>query len=140
MTDRFRTLLVRSWNRDGAVALLRIWLGIVMIVHGNGKFFGDKTGFSAKLSELGFPASELFAWLAATSEFVGGILLVVGLFSRPAALFVAGTMIVAAFVAHFDDPFSKKELALTYLVSSLVILIAGPGKMSLDNLLFGRRS
>ncbi len=136
---KLSTFLTRAWQRDGALALLRVWLGVVMIIHGNSKFFGDKSGMTENLSNLGFPAPEVFAWLAAFGEFGGGVLLVIGLLTRPAAILVGITMSVAAFVAHGGDPFAKKELALAYLVMAIVVAIAGPGKMSIDNGLFGRR-
>ena len=133
----FSTFLTRSWSRDGAMLLLRLWLGSMMIMHGWGKVFGGVENLTERVTQMGFPLPEFFAWSAAFSEFAGGILLVLGLFTRPASFFVAATMIVAGFIRHFDDPFAKKELALTYLVMAIVILIAGPGKTSLDRLLFG---
>lgn len=137
--SRLSSFLSRSWSRDSAILLLRLWLGAMMILHGYGKVFERMDGFAEGVAKLGFPAPELFAWLAALSEFGGGILLIVGLFSRPASIFVFFTMFVAAFIRHFDDPFGKKELALTYLVMAIVLAIAGPGKYSLDKKLFGKK-
>ena len=127
--------LTRTWSRDRAILLLRLWLGAMMIQHGWGKVFGNMDRFTNGVAEMGFPAPELFAWAAALSEFGGGILLLLGLFTRPTAFFVACTMLVAGFIRHFDDPFSKKELALTYLVIAVAIFIAGPGKAALDKVL-----
>jgi putative oxidoreductase len=70
--------------------------------------------------------------IAMLSEFVGGILVAIGLATRPAALFVTATMLGAAFVAHSGDPFSKKESALAYALVALVVLVAGPGRYSVD--------
>lgn len=128
--------LTQSYSRDGAIAFLRIWLGAMMIVHGYSKVFGDNTRFFEGVADMGFPVPELFGWLAAFSEFGGGVLLILGLLTRPAALLVAATMGVAAFVRHFDDPFGNKELPLTYMVIAIALLIAGPGKISLDRRLF----
>ena len=136
---RGSSLLIRSFSRDGAVALLRIWLGAMMVVHGYPKMFGDNTKFFARVEEMGFPAPELFGWLAAFSEFGGGVLLILGLMTRPAALLVTVTMGVAALIRHFDDPFDRKELPLTYMVIAIAVLFAGPGKISLDRRLFGSR-
>lgn len=136
--SRTATFLSRSYSRDGAVLLLRIWLGAMMIMHGYGKVFERMDGFANGVAEMGFPFPEVFAWAAALSEFAGGLLLIVGLFTRPAGLFVSATMFVAAFIAHFDDPFGKKELALTFLTIALAIVIAGPGRFSIDRRLFGR--
>ncbi|MGE3802954.1 MAG: DoxX family protein [Candidatus Kapaibacterium sp.] len=136
--SRLSIFLTRSWSRDWAILLLRLWLGSMMIYHGWGKVFGNIDKFTEGVAKMGFPMPEFFAWSAALSEFGGGLLLIFGLFTRPAAMFVGITMIVAGFVRHLDDPFGKKELSLTYLVLALVILIAGPGKAALDRLLFNR--
>lgn len=132
MASRFSAFLNRSYSHDNAVLLLRLWLGAMMIVHGYGKVFGGLERFTAGVEKMGFPAPELFAWAAALSEFGGGILLILGLFTRPAAIFVTCTMFVAAFIRHMDDPFGKKELSITYLVLALILLITGPGRLSLD--------
>lgn len=138
MPSRFAVFLTRSWSRDAAVLILRLWLGAMMISHGQGKVFTGTTKLTASVEGMGFPAPEFFAWAAALSEFGGGILLVLGLFTRPAAILVSCTMFVAGFIRHFNDPFGKKELALTFLTVALVVLIAGPGKYSLDRWIFGR--
>lgn len=134
MASRFSAFLNRSYSHDNAVLLLRLWLGAMMIVHGYGKVFGGIERFTQGVAKMGFPAPELFAWAAALSEFAGGILLIIGLFTRPAALLVTATMFVAAFIRHMDDPFGKKELSITYLVLALVLLITGPGKLSVDRM------
>lgn len=131
--------LSRSWSRDYAILLLRVWLGSMMVVHGWGKVFGGVGKLTERVASMGFPLPEFFAWSAALSEFGGGILLILGLFTRPAAFLVFCTMFVAGFIRHLDDPFGKKELALTYLVMAVVVLIAGPGKAALDRVLFGHR-
>ncbi len=138
MPSRLSVFLTRSYSRDSAVLLLRLWLGGMMILHGYGKVFGGVDKLTERVESMGFPAPELFAWAAALSEFGGGILLIIGLFTRPAAIFVFFTMFTAAFIRHFDDPFGKKELALTYMVLALVLLIAGPGRFGMDRQLFGR--
>ena len=131
--------LARSYNRDWAIGLLRIWLGVMMVYHGVPKFFGDRSGMIGWLSDVGVPAPEFFAFMAGFGEFVGGVLLILGLVTRPAAILTTITMLVAVFGKHLDDPFGKKELGLAYLVMSLVILIAGPGRHSLDRIFFGRK-
>ena len=137
--SKLALFLSRSWSRDSTILLLRLWLGSMMIYHGWGKVFGNIDGFAAGVANMGFPMPELFAWAAALSEFGGGILLVIGLFTRPAAFFITFTMFIAAFVRHLDDPFGEKELALTYLVIAIAITIAGPGKAALDKVLFARK-
>lgn len=113
--------------------LLRLWFGLVLAFgHGLGKL-GNYEKFVAGVGgKHGIPLPELTAPFAIASELVGGILLALGLFTRAAAVAVAGTMLVAAFWVHSSDPFMKKEFALAYAVAALVVLISGPGKYSLD--------
>lgn len=132
--------MVTPFSIETSGALLRIMLGAVMITHGYGKVFGDVSRLSGGVGAMGFPAPEFFAWAAAISEFFGGIMLILGLFTRFWSAMIGITMFVAAFVAHAADPFQKKELALVYLVVSIVIFLLGPGRASIDHLLFGRRS
>jgi putative oxidoreductase len=65
------------------------------------------------------------------------LLLALGLFTRISALFVAGTMLVAGLFIHAADPFSRRELAFGYAAVAVAVLIAGPGRFSLDKRLFG---
>src|SRR3989338_2225058 len=98
---------------DAGLLWLRVLRGAAMVYHGYGKVFGGHMeGMIQGVAGMGFHAPVFFAWAAALSEFAGGILLVLGLFTRPAALFILITMGVAAFVAHANDPFTPKELAL----------------------------
>lgn len=112
---------------------LRVTMGSGIAYHGYQKIFG---GFIGKLAEgvkgMGFPYPEAFAWAAALSEFLGGILIALGVGTRAAAFFVFSTMAVAAFLAHAADPFNKKELALAYWAISGALMLTGAGPYSLD--------
>lgn len=88
---------------------------------------------------MGFPAPEAFAWAAGLAEFAGGLLLALGLLTRPAALFAGTTLAVAFFVRHAPDPFTAKEKALVYLLACICLLLTGAGKFSIDAML-GRGS
>ncbi|MBS1911095.1 MAG: DoxX family protein [Bacteroidetes bacterium] len=129
------SLLATPFGTGLAPALLRLWVGIMLITHGTGKVMGGMEKFTAGVTKLGFPAPEAFAWAAALSEFAGGIALVLGLGTRVACIFICCTMFVAAFVQNAGKPFSQQELAVTYLVLAIVIFIAGPGRYSIDALL-----
>jgi putative oxidoreductase len=124
--------------QDLGLALVRVGFGLSLaLAHGLGKL-SHPDQFVNGLTQGGFPAPALLGWVAILSEFAGGLLLALGLLTRPAAAFVIGTLGVAAFHVHGADPYQKKELALAYVVVGLAFLIAGPGRYSLDALLARR--
>ena len=119
---------------------LRLATGAGIGYHGYQKLFhSDMSQLTAGVAKMGFPQPEIFAWAAALSEFLGGILIATGLFTRTAALFVFCTMTVAAFVAHGKDPLQTKELALAYWAISGAIIFTGGGGFSLDSMLFKKK-
>ncbi|HEX2879202.1 MAG TPA: DoxX family protein [Polyangiaceae bacterium] len=127
-----RSVSSDPFSIDAALFALRLGVGSMMAFsHGLKKVTGLGTFFDS-VARHGLPFPGLLAPAAALSEFVGGLLLALGLFTRSAASFVLITMLVAAFWVHRADPFSKKEMALLYACCTLVLLLAGPGKWSLD--------
>ena len=118
----------------GDVGLLFLRLaGVGLATHGYTKVFGGGIdGVISAASDMGFPLPAIFGWAAAVSELLGGALVAVGLFTRPAAVFAAITMFVAAFLRHASDSFKERELALAYLVILLALACMGPGKWSVD--------
>jgi putative oxidoreductase len=141
-------------TRDLGLLILRLAGGGLALAHGWGKVISLSAGQGERLiagvAELGFPAPGLFAWAAALAEFVGGLLVVIGLGTRVAAAFAAFTMIVAAFGRHKahlhllgllglqqNTPemlraWGNPELALVYLCAFLAIALIGPGRFALD--------
>ncbi len=77
--------------------------------------------------------------LALIVEIVASFLLIIGLFTRPAALLLMVTMLVAAFGAHAADAFSVRESSLLYFVIYLLIFTVGPLQYSVDQMLMKRR-
>src|SRR6056297_32581 len=113
------------------LAFFRISMSLMMVTHGLPKFqkliagdfeFGDPIGIGATPS----------LFLAVIGEFICPILVIVGYKTRLASIPTAITMLVAAFIAHSDDPFGSKEKALLYLVTFITIALLGPGKYSID--------
>jgi putative oxidoreductase len=120
---------------------LRLVLAVVFIQHGSEKVFGafGGEGWSAWLSEsqyapLGF-MRPAWLWLAAAalSEFVGGILVLLGLFTRAGAFFIACVMATAIYVVGLPALYQFSLLAMT-----VALVIAGGGKFSVDQLIAGR--
>lgn len=128
----FSTTFERTALQDLSITALRAFFGLSMAFgHGLGKIpVGDQ--FVAGVGALGFPYPVVFAWSAALSEFVGGILIALGFATRGGALVITATMTVAAFLRHASDPFRAKELALLYLFIALVFLVRGAGRYSVD--------
>ena len=124
---------------SGGLLLLRLGAGVMMVsLHGWGKlhgFGGIKNTFPDPIG-LG---STLSLTLATGAEFFCAILIVLGLFTRLAALPLVINMTVAAFVFHANDPWTAKEAALLYLVPFATLLLTGGGQVSLDRVIFGRR-
>lgn len=128
-------------KQDIGLLIMRMLAGVGMVYHGAGKIFiGRMDGFIQAIGGMGLPFPEVLAWCAALSEFCGGLCLILGFFTRWAALFIFLTMSVAAFVKHGSDPFSQKELALAYWTLCAGFLFTGPGRFRLDYFLFRLKS
>ena len=106
----------------------------MMMVHGWSKAesYGERAATFPDPLGVGHETSLA---LAIFGELVCAALLLPGLATRLAAIPYAFTMVVAGLIVHAGDPWERKELALLYLVVGVVILIAGPGRLSLDAVL-----
>ena len=80
--------------------------------------------------------SEVSLILTIGAELGCAVLLILGLFTRFAAIPLVVTMLVAALLAHGGDPLAEKEMSLLYLAGYLSIMLLGAGKFSLDDLIF----
>ena len=122
----------REAPADAALLVLRVVAGLSLAFgHGLGKV-PPSPGFVQMVGGLGFPAPELFAWGATVAEVGGGLLLALGLLTRPAGTLVAVNMAVVTFVANAGKPFGDLELGLLYAVIALVFAVLGAGRYSLD--------
>ena len=120
---------------DTGLLVLRVFAGLAMAFsHGLAKL-QNPAGIIGVTEKMGFPLATLFGWLAIFAEFGGGLLLAVGLATRPAAFLIGSTMLVAGLVRHSADPFAVKELALLYLAVSVLFLFTGSGRFGIDPLL-----
>lgn len=144
-----KTLLIRLFQpipqnnaASTVLLLLRLVAGLAFIYHGWGKI-------QAPFSWMGPDASVpgIFQFLAALSEFGGGIAWMIGLVTPLASLGLFFTMAVATHMHAIvkGDPFVSQgggsyELALLYLVIAIVLIVLGPGKFSADHFAFGPRN
>ena len=121
-------------------ALLRIITAYLFITHGSAKLFG--------MPHVGaFDNLPLFSLIgiAGMIEIVGSVLLLLGLFTRPAAFIMSGEMAFAYFIGHAGQGFvlvpmlNRGELAVLYCFLFLFFAVAGPGAWSVDGLR-GRRT
>jgi putative oxidoreductase len=113
------------------LSVLRFMSGLLLLQHGMAKLFGFPPGaVPANFNLSSMPGYAGFI------EFVCGILLVLGLFTRPAAFLASGMTAVAYFYAHFPQGFfpilNRGELAVLYCFVFLYIAAAGPGPWSID--------
>jgi putative oxidoreductase len=118
---------LRAWAPH-ILSILRILAAATFLTHGTIKLFGWPAPFE-------FPMNGLL-YLAAILEVVGGLLLMVGLFSRLVAFIVSGEMAVAYFMGHAPQGFfpalNGGEPALLFCFVFLYIAAAGPGPWSVD--------
>ncbi len=136
-----------STSASWATVPLRLALGIAFIGHGAQKVLGSFNGPGfAKFTS--FPAPFPFmrpAWVwigaAAVSELIGGILVLLGLFTRLGAFLIAFVMLVAIFGVLWPAFFAPTgmELAVAFLGIALALLITGGGQASVDRMIGGRR-
>ncbi len=124
-----------------ALLIIRIIVGVAMILHGWGKI---QNPFGWMGPDAAVPG--ILQFLAALSEFGGGIALVLGLLFRVASIGLVITMLVATLLHAVikGDPFvgmggPSYELALVYFGISILFLVMGPGKFSIDKVIFGTK-
>jgi putative oxidoreductase len=128
--------------RPVGLLLVRLVVGAVLMAHGYPKLF-QSGPFLEAFPNMGFPAWTVY--VAGTVEFVGGLLLVVGLFTRWAAFFISGQFAIAFLQVHWklgERPWygflgkGGDEYALVLCVVALLLLTLGAGGLSLDRLVF----
>ncbi|MGH7831952.1 MAG: DoxX family protein [Candidatus Binatia bacterium] len=115
--------------RDYALFVLRLFVGIVFLVHGALKLFGGLESFTGFLAQAGVPLPGITATAVAAIEFFGGLALILGTGTRLAALLLSCIMIVAMLTVTLAKGFSGGyDLNLALLGGLLALLFAGPGK------------
>lgn len=142
MPQFFRTILwgapfPRVVSTDVGLLVIRLATGLLLctvfekFLPRDGRW-GPQDWFIADVAKMGFPFPAFFAWCAVLSEFFGGILLAIGWFARPAAIFNAITTFVAAFIFHKGDVSGSALLGTVFFASTMGLAWTGPGRVSLD--------
>lgn len=128
---------------DYGLLVLRVVIGVIFIAHGYLKFFtmgmGGTIGF---MTQIGVPAPTLVAWLVVFAELVGGVALILGIFTLPFGLALSVDVGGAIWYAKRGGGLLAPkgfELELALLAAALAIALAGPGALSLRNALRRKR-
>lgn len=128
---------------DIAAIFPRIILALVFIFHGGQKMFGWFGGpgleGSVTFMNIQLHIPLFFAYIAAIAEFFGAVFILIGLFTRFSAFLLGFTMFVAILTAHpnaFPVANGGMEYTLTLLFMTVISFILGPGRISLDAIIF----
>jgi putative oxidoreductase len=130
-------MLARYLSRysEWSALFLRVAVGVIFIAHGRQKLFGGLAGFGHYLESLGVPLPNVSALVVALVEFLGGIALLLGLFTRWAALLLAINMLVAIVLVHLRHGLTGPggfEFPLALLAAAISLLLTGPQKFSIE--------
>ncbi len=138
------TLSRLSRYKEYGPIFLRLLVGVRLIYGTQDNVFSGARmeEFIHFLGQFGFPFPEVCAWLSVYAQFIGGILILLGAFIRPAALVMILNFLVAIFMVHLPagDDFLNTYQALTMLFISSYFLLSGAGKLSIDEWLERRAS
>lgn len=121
---------------DFAVLILRVVPSLFMLTHGYGKLMKLIGGDWSFADPIGI-GEDLSLIITIFAEFFLSLFVIFGFMTRPALVVLMAVMTVAAFVVHASDPWDVKEHAILFLSIYTTIFITGPGRMSIDNRIFG---
>ncbi len=135
---------ITTSNAGYSALALRIPVGIIFMAHGAQKLFGWFGGYGLEgtgqwMASIGLGPGMLMAFLAGSAEFFGGLFILLGLLTRPAAVALAFTMVIAIFSVHFENGLFMSnngyEFGLALLAASVSLAFSGAGKAALDETL-----
>lgn len=127
--------------------LLRLGVGLTFFFSGLGKVMGGMAGVTGFFGSLGIPLPGLMAPFVSYLELIGGLLLILGLFTRPVSLLLIGVMLVAMLTVNIGGVmeeglprgFNSIRTELLLLLGGASLVILGGGLLSLDEAFFGDR-
>jgi len=121
-----------------ALVVMRLTVGAIMLVHGSHKVFGGLHHHAQMVAGLGLPA--WLGYVSAFAEFLGGLMLLVGFFTRVAACVVCFDLIVAIWKVHWHNGLTGDhgyEFPLAVATLALALIFFGAGPIALDHVLRG---
>ena len=129
-----------SMSASLGLLVLRVVAGGFLVTHGWAKFHDPamKSQFFDMVSSFGLPAPHAMAWAAIVAELAGGALLAVGFLTRLWAFMILCTMGVAIAKVHLHQDYHAIEPAALYGAIAVAFLLGGPGRISVDGMLFGK--
>ncbi len=141
-----KDLIIKLLRTDAGFAplALRLPIGITFMAHGAQKPFGWFGGYGLEgtgqwMASIGLTPGYLMALMAGSSEFFGGLLLIIGLLIRPTSAVLAFTMLMAIVTVHLDNGLFMSnngyEFGLALLAATVSLAISGAGKLSIDSMI-----
>lgn len=120
---------------------MRVALGAIMTAHGYHKVFGGLHGFAHAVGGMGLPS--WLGYVSAFTEFLGGLLLIIGLFTRPAAVAICINLCVAIWKVHLHNGLMGApdragfEFPMAAATIAFALIFFGAGPIALDHVLRG---
>tara|TARA_R110002126_G_scaffold7189_7_gene35632 strand:- start:1569 stop:2015 length:447 start_codon:yes stop_codon:yes gene_type:complete len=137
--------LIKNITRSTAgfsTLALRVPVGIIFMAHGAQKLFGWFGGYGLEgtgqwMASIGIEPGVLMAFMAGSAELFGGLFILLGLLTRPAAVVLAFTMVIAIASVHISNGLfmanNGYEFALALLAITVSLAISGSGRVGIDN-------
>jgi putative oxidoreductase len=124
---------------ENGLAIIRVIIGIFLIYHGAQIFATeDMKGYGQWLTDLHVPMATFMPYVGKAAELLGGVCLVLGLFTRMAAIVLALNFTFITFVMGQGKIFTENQHPFMFVLFSLIFLFVGPGRWSLDYRFFDK--
>lgn len=123
-----------SWSLNFGIFLIRVFIGVFLVIHGKEVF--DSVKMQEYVKWDSFKNSSFLPYLGKGAEFVAGIMLVAGLFTRIAAIITIGTFLYITFMVGKGQFWMDDQHPFLFVLFGLLFLFTGPGAISLDKWIY----